>query len=210
MKPGHRNTRPQLDLGRRFRHFVRARLKASGPRWIVRRVWEKEFAEGGWDFLEDTEGDCVYPLVERYCRGGSILDLGCGSGNTGNELRWDAYATYIGVDLSDTAVGKAIQRTQQNGRSEKNQYLQGDICSYGPTGHFDVILFRECIWNVPRSRLQEVLDRCRGHLAPSGVMIVRIYDRVKFKDLVRRLINSCELVEEYAPGDIKDIVLVLR
>jgi SAM-dependent methyltransferase len=60
---------------------------------MKRRLWNREFANGRWNFIENTSGDLIYGYIEKYCRGGSILDLGCGSGNTDCELDGDRYGT---------------------------------------------------------------------------------------------------------------------
>ena len=41
----------------------------------------------------------------------SVADLGCGPGNTANELAETAYRNYIGVDISEEALAKAARRT---------------------------------------------------------------------------------------------------
>ena len=86
-----------------------------GPSGIKKRLWDKEFSSTKWNFIDNTMGDCVYPFLEKYANNGNILDLGCGPGNTANELAASAYKTYIGVDISEAALEKATKRTQENG-----------------------------------------------------------------------------------------------
>ena len=69
--------------------------------------------------------------------GGSILDLGCGSGSTANELSGTAYQVYTGVDISDVALENAKKRTEENRRGDKNQYFQSNIFSYVLTRRYD-------------------------------------------------------------------------
>ena len=71
--------------------FVRGFLTSYGPSSIKKRLWDKDFSSGKWDFIDNTAGDCVYPYLEKYAQHGNILDLGCGPGNTANELASDAY-----------------------------------------------------------------------------------------------------------------------
>ena len=87
--------------------FVRGFLMSYGPPGIKKRMWDKEFSGEKWNFIDNTLGDCVYPHLEKYAQGGDILDLGCGPGNTANELSADAYGSYIGVDISEAALAKA-------------------------------------------------------------------------------------------------------
>jgi len=153
---------------------MNAFLKSYGPSSVKRILWDNEFSSTKWDFIDNTVGDCVYPNLEKYVRNGSILDLGCGPGNTANELATTAYRSYIGVDISEAALAKATKRTEENIRSDKNRFVQSDFLSYMPTEKFDVILFREAMYHVPLSQIAPILDKYSKHLKGSGVFIVRI------------------------------------
>lgn len=154
---------------------MRGFLVSYGPRVIKRRVWDKEYSENKWYFADNTVGDCVYSHLERYAANGSILDLGCGSGNTATELAPSAYQTYVGVDISETALEKARRRTRESGRQGKNRFVCADFLAYEPTGQFDVILFRESMYHVPMGRIKTILDRYSKHLKKGGVFIVRMF-----------------------------------
>ena len=189
---------------------IRAVLKSRATSSVKRSLWNKEFADGRWDYIDNTPDDCIYPYLEKYCKGGSLLDLGCGSGNTGNELAIDKYNFYWGVDIADVAVQKAIERSKANGRSSKNRYSQGDIYSYEPTRKYDVILFRESIWYIPESKIQSMLDRYRGHLEEDGVFVVRICDQELHGAIVKLIDDNYELLEKHTPDGATTIVLVFR
>jgi len=137
-------------------------------------LWNQEFSGSHWDFIDNTVGDCVYPHLEKYLKDGSILDLGCGPGNTANELAMTAYRTYVGVDISEAALGKAARRTAQNGRADKNRFVCADFVSYVPTQQFDVILFRESMYHVPLGKVKVMLDHYSKYLIDGGVFIVRM------------------------------------
>jgi 2-polyprenyl-6-hydroxyphenyl methylase/3-demethylubiquinone-9 3-methyltransferase len=154
---------------------VRGFLLSYGPSNLKRRVWDKEYSENKWHFADHTVGDCVYPHLERHAAKGSILDIGCGSGNTGTELADTAYTSYLGVDISEEALDKARKRSEECGRQEKNSFECGDFLSYVPTGRFDVILFRESLYHVPMGKIKGMLDRYATHLKEGGVMIVRMF-----------------------------------
>src|SRR5262249_28595027 len=109
-----------------------------------------------------------------YAVKGSVLDLGCGPGNTANEMNGAAYQKYVGVDVSEAALEKARTRSRANGRDAKNEFAQGDFLKYVPTQQFDVILFRESMYHVPVGKVKWVLDRYAGYLRPGGVFIVRM------------------------------------
>jgi SAM-dependent methyltransferase len=155
-------------------NYMRGLLKRYGPSKIKMRLWDQEFSGTHWDFIDDTAGDCVYPHLEKYLKSGSILDLGCGPGNTANELATTAYATYVGVDISEAALRKATRRTEQNNRADRNHFVCSDFISYVPTQKFDVILFRESMYHVPLSRVKATLDHYSTYLRDGGVFVVRM------------------------------------
>jgi SAM-dependent methyltransferase len=155
--------------------LMRAALLSYGPSAVKRFLWNKEYSGGKWDFADHTADDCVYPYLEKYAKNGSILDLGCGSGNTANELASIAYGSYLGVDISESALSKARRRSEENGRADKNSFVQGDFLEYVPPQPFDVILFRESMYHCPQGKIKTLLDRYSKYLGNGGVFIVRMF-----------------------------------
>lgn len=155
--------------------FVRGFLLSYGPQGYKKRVWDKEYTQNKWHFADNTIGDCVYAHLERHAANGSILDLGCGSGNTATEMAASVYQTYVGVDISEAALSKATMRSKESGRQDKNRFVCSDFLAYVPTQQFDVILFRESMYHVPMHKVKAVLDYYAKYLKPSGVLIVRLF-----------------------------------
>jgi len=208
-----------MYIVRRTLTFVRGLILSYGPTRLKKRFWDREFSGTKWDFIDNTEGDCVYPFLEKYAHGGDILDLGCGPGNTANELAENAYQTYTGVDISDVALAKAIKRSKENGREEKNSFIQSDFLGYNPPKNFDIILFRESLYHVPLGQVKPILDKYSKHLKDGGVFVVRLYAgdrrpgkikwRVKRKlDLIKRRFDILESRQFETPG--YPTVLVFR
>jgi SAM-dependent methyltransferase len=154
---------------------MRGLVKRYGPSKIKRVLWDKEYSGGKWNFIDNTVGDCVYPYLEKYVANGSILDLGCGPGNTATELAATAYRSYVGVDISEAALDKARKRTEETGRRDKNSFAQGDFLSYLPSQQFDVILFRESMYHVPLGKVKVILDWYTKYLKDGGVFIIRMF-----------------------------------
>jgi 2-polyprenyl-3-methyl-5-hydroxy-6-metoxy-1,4-benzoquinol methylase len=193
----------------RIKRAVTSRIiKRWGPADWKGRVWDAEFSSGQWDYLELTNGDPVYAYVEKYLKGGSILDLGCGSGNTGNELSYAKYERYTGTDLSDVAIRKAKARTKANAREAKNEYVCCNMESYVPTQSYDVILFRESIFYIPLNKIQAVLDRYKLYLKAEGVFIVRLCDRDKYLPIVDLISRHYFVRERHSVQEASDIVIV--
>jgi SAM-dependent methyltransferase len=163
-----------MGVAQRTTTVIRGLLKRYGPSKLKMHLWDQEFSGRHWDFIDDTTGDCVYSHLEKHSKNGSILDLGCGPGNTANELSDKSYDTYVGVDISQAALRKAGRRTEQNGRTFKNRFVCADFIEYVPTQRFDVILFRESMYHVPLGRVKATLDHYSKYLADGGVFIVRM------------------------------------
>ena len=198
------------NILRRILRIINSRIvKKWGKSSTVKAIWDEEFASGQWEFMEDTSHDVIYKYLEKYVNNGSILDLGCGSGNTGNELAVSEYSRYTGVDISEVAIQKALVRTIKNSRQDKNQYFCNDVSSYSPRMRYDIILFRESLFYIPQTRIKSVLDRYSGFLTEGGVFIVRIFDRNKYKRILQ-LIETNYQILEVAPAGDSDIILVFR
>ena len=151
-----------------------------------------------------------YSFIEKYARAGSVLDLGCGSGNTGSELNASSYQNYTGVDISDVATAKARKRSEECGRATKNRYVESNIFSYIPMLQYEVILFRESIYYVPPLRIRKMLKRYSQYLASGGVFVVRIYDRRKYVSIIESIETNFHVLEEYLPDGVGSIVIVFN
>jgi SAM-dependent methyltransferase len=200
----------QKTTASKARSALRALLQTYGAGPVKKVLWDVEFSNGRWDCLDRTAGDCVYPFLEKYGSNGSILDLGCGSGSTGNELDTTAYERYVGVDISDVAIERAQQRSEANGRADRNRYRQSDILSYAPDRSFDVILFRDSIYYVPRRHIKAMLQRYAQYLEAGGVFIVRMADAEKYQDIVATIETHFAVVEKHTADDPKALVLIFR
>ena len=201
-----------MGLKKRFQNILRALKQRWGASETKTKMWDQEYAGGRWDHCERTPGAYVYECVEKYCRQGSVLDLGCGSGNTGNELNAGRYGSYVGMDISAVAVEKAAKRSQESGRGHKNQYVTGDIITFAPAQKHDVILFRESIYYVPLVKLKSVLVRYREFLREGGVFVVDVSTRgTKKGDKYRALMEeNFQIVERFSPPGSDDFILIFR
>jgi SAM-dependent methyltransferase len=208
-----------MNIAKRSGDIITSLIKKYGPSKVKRVLWDQEFSSSKWDFMEDTSGDCVYSHLEKYTGGGDILDLGCGPGNTANELTSSAYRNYVGVDVSQTALDKAIKRTKENGRTEKNSFVCSDFLAYTPAREFDLILFRESMYHIPFGQVLPILEKYSKHLKRDGIFIVRLYaadiqtgktkNRVTSKmDLIKGNYEVLESAEYDIPG--RPTVMVFR
>lgn len=201
-----------MNFARRAQNVLRSVKQRWGTSNAKHRLWDNEYAGGRWNHCEQTPGAVVYRYIEKYCANGSILDLGCGSGNTGNELDPTKYHRYIGVDISEIATQKATSRSQHNGRGETNQYLQGDIVSFEPDATYDVICFRESIYYIPHSKIKSMLDRYACFLKENGVFVVNVskYGTRKGQQILELIESNFEMLEKYAPSEGEEFVTIFR
>jgi SAM-dependent methyltransferase len=178
---------------------IKNRLRGLRQKWgskqMKQALWDKEFSQGRWDMTLNTSGDLIYDYLKKYCRRGSLLDLGCGSGNTGCELDEGDYRQYVGIDISAVAIQNAKQRAEACGRSGKNFYEQGDIVAYVPKRRYDVILFRESIYYIPFQRIKNVLVRYSEFLEPGGVFIIRWHDPKQGEEILRKVEEGFVVLE---------------
>jgi len=174
-------------------------LKSYGPSNLKRLLWDKEYSGDKWDFADHTIGDCVYSHLEKHAANGSILDLGCGSGNTGTELAADSYTRYVGVDISEACLSKAAKRSQESGRAGKNSFECGDFVTYTPSQQFDVILFRESMYHVPMGKITTVLDHYSKYLKDGGTFVVRMKTADPEGNIKQRPAAMIGIIEENFP-----------
>jgi len=205
-----RSDKSNMNVVKKIKNALRGAKQRWGSEKMKQRLWNEEFASGRWESLENTSSDVIYHYVEKYCRRGSILDLGCGSGNTGCELDSRRYQTYTGVDISDVALEKARRRSEACLRGEKNDYIQSDISAFVPAAKYDVILFRESIYYIPRRQIESTLVRYSEYLRDDGVLIVKWHDAKGSEDLVNLVETKFQIVERHAPELSGPVVLVFR
>jgi SAM-dependent methyltransferase len=195
-------------------HKIPMILKAILKRWsspgVKRVIWDREFSDGKWDYLDNTCEDVIYQYLEKYSNNGDILDLGCGSGNTGNEISIYKYEQYTGVDISEHAIQKATVKCALLHRANKNRYIAADISRYIPEKRYDVILFRESIYYIPIYRIKKILDTYANHLKEKGVCIIRMCDAEKYKSIANLIEKNYRVVEKHLLKNTKGIIIIFN
>lgn len=206
-----------MSMDYRYSSFIRRAFIAATKRWgtpsAKRRAWDGEYRASRW--APDGRGahsalpDPIYGFLERYSAEGAVLDLGCGSGMTALEMTPN-FKSYLGIDISTDAVGKARTALNEELHGPKSiQFLAGDVFSFKPSGVFSVILFRECIYYIPFSRIKSMLLRYANHLAPGGVFLIRLCDRRRYRKIIRLLETNFAVRELYEPEDSTLAIIVL-
>ena len=197
--------------------FKEAVLKRIGNNKIKSRIWDQEYADGQWDYLTksgSTESYCddiELGFLEKYCAEGSILDLGCGMGDTGLRIGENKCRFYMGVDISEVAIENAVIMCQSDSvRKSRNNFVVGDIERYTPDRKYNVILFKESLYYVNRFRRRKVLNKYHRYLKKDGVMIVRISDRERFQNIANMIEKHFKVIEKYVAEGNESIILVFK
>jgi 2-polyprenyl-3-methyl-5-hydroxy-6-metoxy-1,4-benzoquinol methylase len=134
--------------------------------------WNREYAEGGWDWLRNLDElahHCVLAGYVSYLKpGGSVLDVGCGEGVFQEQLR-GAEGRYLGVDFEE-AVKKA-----QHKITATTHFAVADMNEFTTTETFDVIVFNESIYYL--HDLMAGLRRYEQFLAADGVLLISMHGK---------------------------------
>jgi SAM-dependent methyltransferase len=131
--------------------------------------WDAQYAAGGWGFLGDIGEVAHYAVIVGYGSylkpGGSVLDVGCGSGVLHERWVPAGYRRYVGVDISEVAV-RGLQDQQHPAAS----FVAADAEEFETDETFDVVVFNESItyFEDPARGFEKYL----GVLAPNGIVIV--------------------------------------
>ena len=162
---------------------------------VSRQEWERQYREGGWEFLRGTDELARYGVLTAYLHrlhpGGSVLDVGCGEGLLLDELAPLGYSRYVGIDLSAAAVAAASRRAGERARFEA-----ADAERFTPPERFDAIVFNECLYYFEDPL--PTVHRYRPYLEPGGTLIVSMFRSRRAQALERRLEAELPLVEKVA------------
>ena len=123
---------------------------------------------GWWDAQEwqSTAGvDFVRAAVSLSANKGNALDVGCGSGGRVVAALSDAGFRVTGVDVSKAMVERA------RGRHPDSHFIVADICEWGPTEQYDLIIAWDSIFHAPHAEQRRVVAKLCDALAAGGVIL---------------------------------------
>jgi SAM-dependent methyltransferase len=155
------------DLAYRMTAPFRGLIKRYAPTFLKQMSWESEFKRGR--HLHALSAD----YRSRICD-----SIGCSDGHIGFGLNLSKYASYTGVDISETAVREAGEKTRSiaPARITKNTFVCADIGKYTPAMSFDLILFKDSLYYFTARELPLVLEHYRAFLKPGGLFLVEMDD----------------------------------
>jgi 2-polyprenyl-3-methyl-5-hydroxy-6-metoxy-1,4-benzoquinol methylase len=166
-----------IETGLDFARRAARRILLRGDRRPMPTVdvWQHEYQSGGWQHLWSDEELPRYALLAAYlrqrCPGGDLLDLGCGQGILCDRLWPGSYASYLGVDLSATAIARASARHQPAA-----SYQCADVERYVPEAdqRFDAVVFNEVLYYFAHP--EAVVARFVKFLKPDAIVLASLFE----------------------------------
>ena len=149
--------------------------------------WEDDYRRGSLDRIEGeaelSRHLLVAGLVRHYAPGGSILDIGCGTGAVLAPLRAcfaGLPSRYVGLDYSKLALETAASRARPTvGDAQPPlgsvEFVRGDFDEYQPAERFDAVIFSESLYYAPDPL--RTVQRYVAALNPGGVVVVSMWRR---------------------------------
>jgi len=165
----------------------------------TRRRFERESSR--WDRIYSTEASWPLRLWNHHARrnvrerfrrtfevagpldGGSVLDLGCGSGRYLVEAASRGATRIVGVDLAPPMLEIAGRLVQAFGADERIELRAGDLCEIEFAERFDLVIANGVFDYLPDApRALRVMRRLTG-----GTCVASFPDRAALRALPRRL-----------------------
>lgn len=155
-------------------------------------MWDNEYASGFGDLLKLQEAAehnfTLVDFISSAKKNVTVLDVCCGEGILLDCLERIGYQRYQGFDFSDVALRNASKRA-----NAKTSFARGIAETFVPDGHFDSIVFNECLYCLAEPL--HVIHRYERHLAADGVMLVSLFTKTeRVKRLAAEISTSFEVM----------------
>jgi SAM-dependent methyltransferase len=129
---------------------------------------------------KDYEAEC--DLIERVLRTygerkiGSILDLGCGTGNHALPLARRGFEV-IGIDRSEFMLEQARSKAASSSLMSHAEFYQADVRRVALARHFDAALMMFAVlgYQLANEDVLAALRSARRHLDPAGLFLFDVW-----------------------------------
>ncbi len=163
----------KASIKKQIKKYLKCIFKPYKNFEIKKEKWDDEYSRGRWDYLNDLDELSRYSIIIGYINhiknNAEVLDVGCGKGVLLNKLREIGYKNYFGIDLSEAAIGVALDEYKDN----KTNFEAISVEEFFPTQKFDVIVFNECLYYFEKPL--EILKKYSKYLNENGRLIVSMY-----------------------------------
>ncbi len=186
---------PGSGASLRFR-FARAFRKLL--RLDRERRWNRQYAEGGWEWLRNLDELAHHAVLAAYFArlkpGGSVLDVGCGEGVFHEQLR-GCYSRYLGIDFA-----APIERAQTK-VDASTRFVVADMNDFDTTERFDAVVFNESFYYHHDPRFAAA--QYERFLAPEGVFLVSMASSPRIATLWDMLGERYRVLDEVTMHNAK-------
>jgi len=112
-------------------------------------------------------------LPARLAAGGTVLEVGCGTGNLLMQLaKAFPEARCVGVDIDPDGLAVAGRRIAEAGLGERVQVRHGAIGEVMSPGSADAIVMVEVLHEIGQAIRPQVIRECAAALAPGGWLVI--------------------------------------
>jgi 2-polyprenyl-3-methyl-5-hydroxy-6-metoxy-1,4-benzoquinol methylase len=158
-----------------------------------RSKWDREYAAGRWDYftdpLEAGRYEAILFFIDKYFKGGAILEVGCGEGILQARMKKGIYTRFQGIDISKVAIRKALRF-----KDGATDYRYGDMEMYVPSRSPDLVIFNEVLYySADPVRL---VRRYAGYLRPGGIIISSCFGTEKSLKIMTDIEKEFPLVNK--------------
>jgi 2-polyprenyl-3-methyl-5-hydroxy-6-metoxy-1,4-benzoquinol methylase len=116
------------------------------------------------------------PFVLDLCepiKGLKILDLGCGEGYVGRELKKRGAADILGIDISENMIEKAIQEQERQG-IDGLEYKAMDVIDFDITDRYDLVIAMFLFNYLSKEQTLETMKKVFRSLQPGGSFVFSV------------------------------------
>lgn len=124
-----------------------------------------------------SECEMIKSILNKYSKKkvGSILDLGCGTGNHSIILQSMGYKI-VGVDISQTMLENAIKKIDEK-NSKLIKFEHGDIKTWRTKETFDAVIMMFAVlgYQISNEDVVSALQNVRRHIKKGGIFIFDVW-----------------------------------
>jgi len=130
-------------------------------------------------------------LVESLCRGGKIVEFGCGTGTLPGSLAPGTFSHYHGIDRSKEAIRRARANVQM-------PYVSFECCQmqdWQPSPA-SLILAEECLYYLTTEEQRAFLAKCLLAIGSTGAIAVMVHSAKRHRRTVetfKECVPKCEM-----------------
>lgn len=119
--------------------------------------------------VRDEEKQLFKNLFENVPEEGSILDLGCGTGEPFDRFMAEKGYSIKGVDLVEKHVHAARERVPDA------EFIQGDFFDVDPeVKRFDAVVSFYAVFHLPREKHKELFEHMNSLLKDEGMLMITV------------------------------------